>query len=68
LGVWRAINGIAYLIPCLTGELLPQYQNDVFNYLKPAFMAEVALMLWLLIKGARTPKGAEHALTLAASE
>ena len=55
LGVWLAINGVAYVILCLTGELLPQYQHDVFNYGQPAFFAEVALMLWLVIKGARPP-------------
>jgi hypothetical protein len=55
LGVWLAINGIAYVILCLTGELLPQYHNVVFNYGQPAFFGELALMLWLLIKGARPP-------------
>jgi hypothetical protein len=53
LGVWLAINGVAYVILCLTGELLPQYQSDVFNYGQPAFLAEIALTLWLVIKGAR---------------
>jgi hypothetical protein len=55
LGVWLAINGITYVILCLTGELLPQYHNAVFNYGQPAFVGELALMLWLLIKGARPP-------------
>ena len=63
LGVWLAINGIAYVILCLTGELLPQYQHDVFAYGQPAFFAEVALMLWLVIKGARPPvQATERAL------
>lgn len=55
LGVWLAINGITYVLLCLTGELLPQYHNVVFNYGQPAFFGELALMLWLLIKGARPP-------------
>jgi hypothetical protein len=55
LGVWLAINGITYIILSLTGELLPQYQAKVFNYGQPAFFGEVALMLWLLIKGAKPP-------------
>jgi len=54
-GVWLAINGITYVILCLTGELLPQYYSAVFKYGQPAFFGEVALMLWLLIKGARPP-------------
>jgi len=55
LGVWLAINGLAYVILCLTGELLPRYQHDVFNYGQPAFFGEIAIMLWLVIKGARPP-------------
>jgi hypothetical protein len=58
LGVWLIINGIAYVILSLTGELLPQYENAVFKYGQPAFFGELALMLWLLIKGARPPAGA----------
>jgi hypothetical protein len=53
LAVWLGINGIAYVILCFTGELLPQYQHDVFSYGQPAFFAEIALMLWLVIKGAK---------------
>jgi hypothetical protein len=55
LGVWLIINGVAYVILSLTGELLPQYENAVFTYGQPAFFGELALMLWLLIKGARPP-------------
>jgi len=60
LGVWLAINGFAYVILCLVGELVPQYQNDVFNYGQPAFFGEVAIMLWLLIKGAMPPEEATN--------
>jgi hypothetical protein len=56
LGVWLVINGIAYVILCLTGELLPRYENVVFMYGQPAFFGELALMLWLLIKGTRPLK------------
>ncbi len=62
LGVWLVINGFAYVIMSLTGELLPQYQNKVFVYSQPALFGELALMLWLVIKGARPP-----ALSAAAS-
>ncbi len=55
LGVWLVINGFAYVIMSLTGELLPQYQNKVFIYSQPALFGELALMLWLVIKGARPP-------------
>src|SRR6266851_5532743 len=49
LGVWLVINGVAYVILSLTGILLPQYQNKVFDLSLPALFAEVALMLWLVI-------------------
>jgi len=53
LGVWLVLGGIAYVILSLTGELAPQYHGTVFTYAQPAFFGEVALMLWLVIKGAR---------------
>jgi len=53
LGVWLAIGGFCYVILCFAGVLLPQYQERVFNYSQPAFFGEIALTLWLLIKGAK---------------
>ena len=58
LGVWLAFGGLAYVLLSLTGELLPQYQNTVFTYSQPAFFGELAIMLWLVIKGARPPADA----------
>ena len=57
LGVWLFINGIAYVANCLTGIMWPQYQGRVWNYSQPAIFGEIALMLWLVIKGA-TPQDA----------
>ena len=53
LGVWLIINGFAYVILSFTGVLFPQYQNKVFIFSQPALFAELALMLWLVIKGAK---------------
>jgi hypothetical protein len=53
LGVWLVINGFAYVLLSLTGELLPQYQEKVFIYSQPALFGELAIMLWLVIKGAK---------------
>jgi hypothetical protein len=53
LGVWLIINGFAYLAESFTGLLLPQYEQRVSNLAFPALLGEVAIMLWLLIKGAR---------------
>jgi hypothetical protein len=41
------------VILSLTGELLPQYQDKVFTYSQPAFFRELAIMLWLVIKGVK---------------
>ncbi len=49
------INGFAYVILSFTGLLLPQYQNKVFIISQPALFGELALMLWLVIKGAKPP-------------
>jgi hypothetical protein len=61
LGVWLVVNGIAYVILSLTGVLWPQYQGDVFTYAQPAYFGEVALVLWLVVKGARPPALAAEA-------
>jgi hypothetical protein len=66
LGVWLAIGGFAYVILSLTGELLPRYQEKVFTYSQPAFFGEVAIMLWLVIKGAKPPADAAGLLSSAA--
>jgi hypothetical protein len=55
LGVWLVINGIAYVMMSFTGLLVPQYQNKLFILSQPALFGELALMLWLVIKGARPP-------------
>jgi uncharacterized protein DUF4386 len=52
LGVWLIINGVAYVVLCVTGILLPEYQDKVFLYSQPALFGELAIMLWLVIKGA----------------
>ncbi len=55
LGVWLVINGFAYVMLSFVGELVPQYQNKVFLFSQPALFAEVAFMLWLVIRGAKPP-------------
>jgi hypothetical protein len=55
LGVWLVINGFAYVIMSFTGLLLPQYQGKLFVAFQPALFGELALVLWLLIRGARPP-------------
>jgi hypothetical protein len=52
LGVWLIVNGVAYVALSVTGLLLPAYQNTVFLVSQPAMFGEMALMLWLVVKGA----------------
>ncbi len=66
LGVWLAIADFAWVILSLTGLLLPQYQDKVDTYSQPALFGEIALMLWLVIKGARPPALEATALSSAA--
>ena len=62
LGVWLAIDGFAYVIMSLTSVLLPQYYGKVSTICQPATFGEVALILWLLIKGAKPPVNSETTL------
>jgi Domain of unknown function (DUF4386) len=55
LGVWLAIGGFGWLILSLAAILAPQYQDKLFVIFQPAFFGEIALTLWLLIKGAKPP-------------
>lgn len=51
--MWLIINGCVYPVISATGFLLPQYENRVSNITFPALLGELAIILWLLIKGAR---------------
>ena len=52
LGVWLMINCFAYVIPSFTALLLPQYRNVVTRIALPFLLGELAIVLWLLIRGA----------------
>ncbi len=52
IGVWLIINGVAYIVLSLTGLFYPDYQDKVFAYSQPALFGELAIMLWLVFKGA----------------
>jgi uncharacterized protein DUF4386 len=51
IGVWLLINGAAYVVLSLVGLFAPQYQDRVWTWSQPAVFGELAIMLWLLIKG-----------------
>lgn len=53
LGALLYINGLAYLAVSLVGLLWPQHNAVVGDWLFPAMMGEVVVMLWMLVVGAR---------------
>jgi hypothetical protein len=61
LGVWLLFNALAYVLISLIGELAPQYSDTAFLFAQPALLAELALTLWLVIRGSGPKPGARHA-------
>jgi uncharacterized protein DUF4386 len=55
IGVWLMINCFGYVFLSLIGFFFPAYNDKAFLYLQPVLFGELAIMLWLLIKGARVP-------------
>jgi hypothetical protein len=55
LGIWLIITGFFYVVLSFTSLMLPQYKDMVLHsaFALPAEVGEVALMLWLLIMGAK---------------
>lgn len=62
LGVWLLANGAAYIAISLTGLLLPQYMSRVAAIATPVLFGEMALMLWLVLAGARVRRPAARDL------
>ena len=59
LGVWLAAGGVAYIAVSLAGVLWPAYQGRISNLSQPFTFAEVALTLWLLLKGSSSTTAAQ---------
>ncbi len=53
LGIWLMINCFAYLAESVSGLLWPQYATTVSNWVFPVMFGELAMMLWLIIMGAK---------------
>jgi hypothetical protein len=53
LGVWLALGGVANIVMSLTGILVPQYAHAVFTWSQIPNFGEIALMLWLIVRGAQ---------------
>jgi hypothetical protein len=53
LGLWLVFAGFAWLAFSFTGLLFPAYEDRAFSFTQPVVLGEVAIMLWLVIFGAK---------------
>jgi len=53
LGYWLLLDGVAWVVVGIAWFLAPDLSGVLFRYFQPAFLAELAAMLWLLIMGAK---------------
>jgi len=54
LEVWLFLNAIPYLALSFTGFLFPGHEGKVWDVLTPLSWGELAVMLWLVVRGTRT--------------
>jgi hypothetical protein len=60
LGVIYTLAGVGYLMNSLGMFLFPHLHTYLFPYvLLPAFIGEVSMSLWLIVKGVKVPKQVE---------
>jgi hypothetical protein len=52
IGVWLMINCFGYVILSVIALFFPAYYGAAFNWSQPVLFGELAIMLWLLIRGA----------------
>src|SRR5213082_3026796 len=52
IGVWLMINCFGYVFLSVISFFFPAYTDKAFLYLQPVLFGELAIMLYLLIKGA----------------
>src|SRR5207245_10202753 len=65
LGVWLMINCFGYLVLSVTALFFPLYYEAAFRYSQSVLFGELAIMLWLLIKGAKIKQSRQPALAAA---
>src|SRR5437868_320533 len=53
IGAWLLVNGVAYVAISLIGLFRPESYDLAFKSAFPVLCGELAIMLWLLIKGAK---------------
>jgi len=53
IGVWLMINCLGYVALSVIALFFQPYYNTAFKMLQPVLLGELAIMLWLLIRGAK---------------
>jgi hypothetical protein len=56
LGIWLMLACFGWVTLSMTGLLFPPYYQTSFRWTQPLVFAELAILLWLLIKGAKVPR------------
>ena len=64
IGVWLIINCFAYIVLSPVGLFFPAYYGTAFKLAQPLLFGELAIMLWLLIKGAKVTSPAPTTLQM----
>ena len=67
IGVWLMINCFAYLILSPIALFFPAYYDTGFKLAQPVLFGELAIMVWLMIKGAKVQSAPSSALQPAAA-
>src|SRR5437660_7297598 len=55
IGVWLMINCFVYVVLSVNALFFPAFYETAFQMAQPVLFGELAIMLWLLIKGAKVP-------------
>lgn len=58
IGAWLIINCFGYVALCVIALFFLDYYSAAFRYFQPLLFGELAVMLYLLIKGAKLPQPA----------
>jgi Domain of unknown function (DUF4386) len=62
IGVWLIFNCFGYMALCVIALFAPDYYGAAFRWGQPVLFGELAIILYLLIKGARVPAAGQTAL------
>jgi Domain of unknown function (DUF4386) len=55
IGGWLMINCFGYVVLSFTALFFPARYGTAFTIMQPILFGELAIMLWLLVKGAKVP-------------